>query len=57
MILTDEDIKAIGEIYDYARQTAYEDEDGDEVVEVTLEFFDQIFLTLMDMHNALKEHV
>lgn len=53
-MLTNEDIEALQDVYRLFRDDGYVDEDGDEVVEITVELFDQLMLAILDQHEALQ---
>lgn len=54
-VLTNEDIDALKDVYQLFRDDYYVDEDGDEVIEITVELFDQLMLAILDQHEALSD--
>jgi hypothetical protein len=56
-VLTHKDIAALTDVYNLFKDDTYYDVDGDEVMEITVELFDQMFLAILDQHEALTNAV
>ena len=55
-VLTNRDIEGLTRIYNMFKEDgSYIDDDGDEIMEITVELFDQMFLAILDQHEALED--